>query len=889
MAKPVSYTKAQDDDNVVLEMVEPSFNAKDDGGGEPMGLYFERNRSKKKIDYVLVYERCEEKEDKDEDSRAKAEKLEEMRKAFEASLDESGLLIERVERQCSKDSNVKRHFVLLHAPWPVLAKKAEAMRLKVAFQENDIVFKSWVEKRLGDERMQSLRRRNPLVVQDPTFEEKGNYFMANFKEESLTKFLNYQNRDELFDDVDRIYIVQQICYNARFAEGSHGVGLRKMIYEGAYLAGYPLHAGPDTVEADEQPSNDRQRLKRDWARFGRWMKFQPYGEIKNYFGSEIALYFAWLGFYTAMLVPLAIIGFIVFIYGIGSAGSHPPVEDVCDSANKGKWIMCPLCDRQCSYWDLASSTCLYAYVTHFFDNDWTVGLALIASVWATLFLEFWKRRQATLAQEWHTDDFEEEEEPLRPEYSATVTTLRRNEVTGKLEPYVPKIQIYSRLTGVFSIIIFMIFLVIAAVVGVIVYRAAVFASLSGNKDRNIQTRARIITSATAALLNLVAINLLKFAYSKLAVWLTDWENPPTRTDYEDSFTWKMYLFQFVNTYASIFYIAFFKSGIVVGTPSRYKRIANSYRLDSCSEQGCFLELCVQLLIIMVGQQVIGNITEVAIPSIMFWLKSRKEQTKDLPQYQRDFDLSPQGDHSMFWEYLEVVLQYGFVTMFVAAFPLGPLFALLNSVVEIRVDAINFVSQFRRPDCARAEDIGAWFRILEGVTRISVLVNAFVLAFTSEYIPKLIYRTRYAPDRDEPGGGTLAGYIDNSLSTISTAYIYNKEPETDPINPLSNLEKLNLNLTLANTTICRYSGHFDSFAPYKQNKQYWHVIAARLAFVFVFQFTVYLITGFIGWLVPDVPRNLELKSKRENHLIKQAFNKKGYSDNDDYNHAQNEML
>ena len=38
---------------------------------------------------------------------------------------------------------------------------------------------------------------------------------------------------------------------------------------------------------------------------------------------------------------------------------------------------------------------------------------------------------------------------------------------------------------------------------------------------------------------------------------------------------------------------------------------------------------------------------------MFWFKSRKEVGKDLPQYQHDFDLSPQGDHYMFWEYLEV--------------------------------------------------------------------------------------------------------------------------------------------------------------------------------------------------------------------------------------------
>lgn len=880
MAKPVSYTKTPEDDDVILEMVEPSFQAK--RASETTGLYFERAGSNKKVDYVLVYERCEEKENEDEESKEKAQKLEGMRTAFEESLKKAGLIIERVERVSSQDTKVKRHFVLLHAPWQVLSKRAEAMRLKVPFQENDIMFRSWMEKRLGDNMMQSLRRRNPLVVHDPTFEEKGNYFMANFKEVHLTKYLNHQSREELFDPVDRVYIVQQICYNARFADGPKGVGLRKMIYEGAYSAGYPLHDGPVELEPEEQPTNDRQRLNRDWARFGRFYKFQPYSEIKNYFGSEIAMYFAWLGFYTAMLVPLAIVGLVVFLHGIGSAGSHIPVKDVCDEANKGEWYMCPLCDTQCSYWDLASSTCLYAYVTHFFDNDWTVGLALIASIWATLFLEFWKRRQATLAQEWHTDDFEDEEEPLRPEYSATVTTLKRNEVTGKMEPYVPKLQLYSRLAGVLSIIIFMIFLVIAAVVGVVVYRAAVFASLSGNNDKKIQTRARIITSATAALLNLLAINLLKFLYSKLAVWLTDWENPPTRTDYEDSFTWKMYLFQFVNTYASIFYIAFFKSGLVVGTPGRYKRIGERFRLDGCSEQGCFLELCVQLLIIMVGQQIIGNITEIAIPYIMYRLKSRNEEEKDLPQYQRDFDLSPQGDHYMFWEYLEVVLQYGFVTMFIAAFPLGPLFAFMNAIVEIRVDAINFVSQFRRPDSTRAEDIGAWFRILEGVTRISVLVNAFVLAFTSEYIPKLIYRLRYAPDRDSPDGPTLAGYINNSLSVIAISDLYSLEPGTAPENPFENLNY--------NRSSCRYSGHFDNSPPYKQNKQYWHVIAGRLAFVFVFQFSVYIITNFIAWLVPDVPRNLDLKTKRENHLYKMVFKQRTFDDdrNDEHNHTD-EML
>ena len=69
---------------------------------------------------------------------------------------------------------------------------------------------------------------------------------------------------------------------------------------------------------------------------------------------------------------------------------------------------------------------------------------------------------------------------------------------------------------------------------------------------------------------------------------------------------------------------------------------------------------------------------------------------------------------------------------------------------------------------------------------------------------------------------------------------------------------------------RYRGYFDDTPPYKQNKQYWHLIAARLAFVFVFQYSVYLFTSFIAWLVPDKPQTLELKIKREQYLAKEAL-------------------
>ena len=41
-----------------------------------------------------------------------------------------------------------------------------------------------------------------------------------------------------------------------------------------------------------------------------------------------------------------------------------------------------------------------------------------------------------------------------------------------------------------------------------------------------------------------------------------------------------------------------------------------------------------------------------------------------------------------------VIQYGFVTLFVAAFPLGPYFALINNLLEIRLDAYKFMVVFQ---------------------------------------------------------------------------------------------------------------------------------------------------------------------------------------------------
>lgn len=69
-----------------------------------------------------------------------------------------------------------------------------------------------------------------------------------------------------------------------------------------------------------------------------------------------------------------------------------------------------------------------------------------------------------------------------------------------------------------------------------------------------------------------------------------------------------------------------------------------------------------------------------------------------------------------------VIQFGFVTLFVASFPLAPLLALVNNILEIRVDAWKLTTQYRRMVPEKARDIGAWQPIMQGIAILAVVTN-----------------------------------------------------------------------------------------------------------------------------------------------------------------------
>uniref|UniRef100_A0A8D3CCZ6 Anoctamin n=1 Tax=Scophthalmus maximus TaxID=52904 RepID=A0A8D3CCZ6_SCOMX len=808
----------------------------------------------RRIDFVLSYV-----DDKD------GERKQERRKVYEANLANVGLELETEDKSESDDG--KTYFVKIHAPWEVLATYADVLKIKVPFKVNDIP-----ENREMPMNWLSTPFRLPEQIMQP----EPDFFTAPF-DKSKSDFFLIDNKETFFPPSTRnrivYYILSRCSYLGEECGDKDKKGIKRLLNNGTYTTAFPLHdCRYWTRSKDLNCESERYNLYKHWARFLFFFKEQPLNLIRKYYGEKIGIYFAWLGFYTEMLLFAAIVGTICFVYGVLTYDDNEWSKEICGEIG-GKIVMCPLCDKKCGYWKL-NTTCNSSWQSHLFDNVGTVFFAIFMGIWVTLFLEFWKRRQARLEYEWDLVDFEEEQQQLqlRPEYETKCTNRKLNRITQEMEPYLPVTSKCARLCLSGATVVLWISLIIACIIGVIAYRLAVYAAFASIMKDSPTTNLQVVgpyitpqlaTSVTASCINFVIIMILNLMYERVAVWITDMEIPKTHLEYENKLTVKMFLFQFVNYYSSCFYVAFFK-GKFVGYPGNYAYMFGKWsklRNEECDPGGCLIELTTQLVIVMTGKQVWGNIQEALVPWLMNWWGSRKARKHPESLYSRweqDHDLQGFGQLGLFYEYLEMVIQFGFITLFVASFPLAPLLALINNIIEVRVDAWKLTTQFRRPVAAKAHSIGAWEEILSGIAVLSVVTNAFIVAFTSDMIPRLVYMYAYHPEGDM----NMKGYINNSLSVFNISEI-----------PLANSPEEGENPAWFNSSIttCRYrdyrypSGHEKQ---YSHTMQFWHILAAKLAFIIIMEHVVFLVKFFVAWMIPDVPSDVRARVKRERYLVQE---------------------
>uniref|UniRef100_A0A7N9B1L1 Anoctamin n=1 Tax=Mastacembelus armatus TaxID=205130 RepID=A0A7N9B1L1_9TELE len=796
----------------------------------------------RRIDFVLSYV-----DDKD------CEKKQERRKVYEANLVKVGLELETEDKSESEDENT--YFVKIHAPWEVLATYADVLKIKVPFKVNDIP---------ENKEMPMNWLSTPFRLPEHIMKPEPDYFTAPFNK-SKSDFFLINDKETFFPPSTRNRIVYYILSRCSYIKEECGdkdkKGIKRLLNNGTYTSAFPLHdCRYWTRSKDANCESERYNLYKHWARFLCFFKEQPLNLIRKYYGEKIGIYFAWLGFYTEMLLFAAIVGTICFIYGLLTYDDNEWSKEICNEQIGGKIVMCPLCDKKCGYWKL-NSTCNSSWQSHLFDNVGTVFFAIFMGIWVTLFLEFWKRRQARLEYEWDLVDFEEEQQQLqlRPEYETKCTNRKMNRITQEMEPYLPITSKCARICLSGATVLFWISLIIACIIGVIAYRLAVYAAFASIMKDSLTNNLEVVgpyitpqlaTSVTASCINFVIIMILNLMYERVAIWITDMEIPKTHLEYENKLTVKMFLFQFVNYYSSCFYVAFFK-GKFVGYPGNYAYMFGKWsklRNEECDPGGCLIELTTQLVIVMTGKQVWGNIQEALVPWLMNWWGSRRARSHPETLYSRweqDHDLQSFGQLGLFYEYLEMVIQFGFITLFVASFPLAPLLALINNIIEVRVDAWKLTTQFRRAVAAKAHSIGAWEEILSGVAILSVVTNAFIVAFTSDMIPRLVYMYAYHPK----GEMNMKGYIKDSLSLFNIS-------EFQPLHEFC----------LSSYRDYRYPpGHVKQ---YTHTMQFWHILAAKLAFIIIMEHVVFSVKFFVAWMIPDVPSDVKARIKRERYLVQE---------------------
>ena len=837
---------------------------------EEDSLYFNdisSNGCKKLIDFVLVWE--------EKPNSMSFEGRAAKRQTYLAELRKAGLEMEEGE---NIEAN-SIYFLKLHVPQDILKKFAEILKMRMALKKS-------IHTNLKNSRKVGSKERMDFLVMEEQ-QEMDSMMVKNKnldieEEAQLETGLDWvhcytaiysRDKDYLFDSddpdffsySDRSRIVQFILRRERFlppGEDEFAFGISKLISDGVYLAAYPLHDG--TIESE---GSQRQFLYKEWASLSNWWKYQPLDAIKDYFGVKIGLYFAWLGLYTVMLIPASLLGIICFLYGWATNTSDIPAVEIC-LGNMANTTMCPICDESCGLWQLQEA-CKITKIKHLFDNNFTVIFAVLMSLWAVLFLETWKRYSAEVCHRWDVYGFDPEEEHPRPEYFVQLQNVeprdwRENYVTHEKEPVPPfwKMKIPGILVSWCSVALLV---VIAAmtVFAIILYRMSMVVALAAVRESAIKKNYSIFISITSASINLIVIMIFNYIYGHLAAWLTEREFPRTQTSYDSSLTLKIYIFQFVNCYAPLFYVAFIK-GQFIGTPDEYRRLFG-FRQEQCSPGGCFMELTIHLAIIFMGKQFLASIPEYYFPLVVNlinrlkrarWKKRENENLNGrTSQYFKDFLLNEWKANSLFHEYLEMVIQYGFISIFVSAFPLAPFFALLNNVLEVRLDAKKILVEFRRPAAQTAHGIGVWFDIMETLGRISVLTNALIITLTSEFIPKLIYTYFYSED------SSLVGYVNFSLSTFAL---------TD-MDPKSRFYVKDNDIISNNDLLdqyCRYSDYNNGPEEpnkYQPNAKFFHILGARLLFVVVFENLIGCACMALKLLIPDVPSSLKNKIRKEDFI------------------------
>jgi len=155
---------------------------------------------------------------------------------------------------------------------------------------------------------------------------------------------------------------------------------------------------------------------------------------------------------------------------------------------------------------------------------------------------------------------------------------------------------------------------------------------------------RLYGQLIAGVANGITIFVLDLVYRRLAIAMTEWENHRTITQFEEKLTAKCFVFQFVNSYFSLFYIAFVKSGFRDGADLPGGYTDSCQTSDGNPARNCMQELSSALMTIILTRLAISFFTQRILPTYMtkFSLYRLRLKAKVWASLQQGLDFTKAG-------------------------------------------------------------------------------------------------------------------------------------------------------------------------------------------------------------------------------------------------------
>ncbi|XP_075778076.1 anoctamin-10 isoform X2 [Pelodiscus sinensis] len=516
--------------------------------------------------------------------------------------------------------------------------------------------------------------------------------MRTFTYSSRNTFKDFaEDNHDFLTMAERQYIIKHELENLRARDEKMIPGYpQAKLYPGKSIIRRLLTNG---ILVQIFPLHDSEKLKKlRYAWYGQMkISYQPLDEIRCYFGETVALYFGFLEYFTFALVPMALIGIPYYVFA----------------------------------WE---------------DYDKYVMFASFNLLWSTVILEVWKRYCATMTYRWGTLLMKRQFEEPRPGFHGV---LGINPVTGKEEPVYSSIKRQIRIYLV-SLPFVCLCLYFSLNVMMIYFELETWALDFHEENESCFSNLMLFVPS---IIYAIVIEMMNRAYRYAAEFLTSWENHRLESSYQNHLILKVLVFNFLNCFASLFYIAFVLFDM--------KLLRQS------------------LATLLITSQILNQFVEALLP---YWLQKRrhKKVKKRMYSLKMDTDLSlfeqvnlekemgtyiclgedhkkdcckicqefrprtikeraaaEDSSYGTFDDYLELFLLFGYVSLFSCVYPLAAVFAVLNNITEMYSDALKMCRVFKRPFSELTANIGVWQLAFETMSVISVVTNCALIGLSPQ--------------------------------------------------------------------------------------------------------------------------------------------------------------